>query len=257
MKKTKSIRYFILCLMCVYVLSGCKSEPEPFDIDEVSVPVNIIEVSPDENSGDTSMTSEDSESKDIYSKIGYSWSLDDAQALVRSGKIDFTLEKAWAVDNIEKIPGTAQSFYADGSFFIYSENGDIIKDVRYPDFIMEDGSFIGGGQIILLEIFIHNQDAISEVAVVDEYTSPYLFRADSIIRVQHDGSELYPYYFEQAGKYADHPMLFQVNPGEDETICVGFYVSGNIDGTCRDLSGYKAKIFLNDRKMVLIDLNLE
>lgn len=238
-------------MILICTLTGCKKVP--YIIDEVSVPVNIIEESAD-NSFSASPTT--IPQKTMYSEIGYTWEIDETNPIIVTGKMELTLQKAWVVDNIDDTPGTGESFYADASFYVRTEDGKV-TGVRYPDFILEDGTYVGGGQLVLLEISVHNIDAISEIARVDEYSSPYLFRADSLVQFTYEGFENHSYFFKEAGECEDHPMLFCVDPGEEQTITIGYLLSGSEDGAKRELSLCKVQIPLRPGYIRMVNLNLE
>lgn len=253
--KKKRIVWIFAALILFFLSSAC-TQNLPYRIEEVSVPAKIVEET--EESIDNRLPASPSNipQKKIYSEIGYTWEIDKTNPIIEAGRMELILQKAWVVDNIEDTQGTKESFYADAAFYTTDEDGTTTK-VRCPDFIMENGSFIGGGQLVLLEIMVHNIDATSEIAKVDEYSSPYMFRADTLVKLEKNGYEIYPYFFERARKYQEHPMAFQVDPGGEETICIGFLISGNQDGSYSDLSSCKAKIYREDNNIVLVDLNLE
>ena len=250
----------LLCMLCIGTLSGCKKEP--FIIDEVRVPVRIIEetveepVDVEEDSIVDSMYRK--QNRRIYSEIGYSWKIDENNPIIVSGTMELTLQKAWTVNNINEASGSTDSIYDTyAELHVFNEQGQIIDTVRYPDFIMEDGSFIAGGQLVLLEITVHNIDAESEIARVCGYSSPYMFLADTLIQMIYGEDEIHVFFFKEARTYPDDPMVFQVNPGKEETICIGYLLSGSAEGGYRDLSFCKAQISKKPGNLIRVDLNLE
>ncbi len=180
---------------------------------------------------------------DVSLPDGLSWQAPGIEV----GVLHYTVTRTNVLDNIDNAGlGTIR----EGAIMnIYSQDGQQTM-YRYPDCADEEGYLVEGGNLVVMDITVTSQDAVN--FITDPETgeqnrryadNPFLFRADEIaylvdITEQTDGD--YTYYdavfFSHMGWYEEHPMAYEVLPGESVTFRIGFLVGNRKDGSDMDFS---------------------
>ena len=251
----------VLCLLLAFV--GCTVKEDQED------QFLTIQTSPSETGGNASTNEDGNQAthgqQPTELKFQYS---PDTHYEILSGKLELTISNPRTVTHRDDIPGgDFNSAYAgiwkDGEvteYVCYSE--------RFPSFILEEGSFVEGAQLIVTDVTVTNidakmrtqKDADAEGKGGGEYTDPYVFRIGSLLSftdttkatesisvfgdVSSDGNypQLNATYFSLLNNCDEHPFAFRVEPGETITFSIGVLVGNNQDGSERDLSTIAARI---------------
>lgn len=141
------------------------------------------------------------------------------------------------------------SFREGAIMNIYGADGEPIM-YRYPDCEDESGALVEGGNLVIMDITVTSQDAVN--FITDPETgeqnrrypdNPFLFRADEIaylVDITEETQGDYTYYdavfFSHMGMYEEHPMAYEVLPGESISFRIGFLVGNRKDGRDMDFS---------------------
>lgn len=265
-RKNLQVIISILCLLC---LSGCQFLPEAkvqegYQIQGESA--KETEKTEEENSVAVALPP-DQVSKDKL-KIGDSWTStkDTDPGHILNGTLIYTIIRARTVTNIHEVSMTDNSFLAYDSLIIWYEDNQE-RSLAYPECIQEDGTFLHGAKLVLVDIKVENIDAESAYAERKGYELD-LFRADSILQFcdygdisvnPEEGERLYyPYFFDQAATdYPDqmNPFLYKISPGETRIITVGTLVCERYDGTKVKLSDLGV-VIKQTAKHIYFDLGL-
>ena len=115
----------------------------------------------------------------------------------------------------------------------------------YPDCIDDTGALVEGGNLVIMDVTVTSQDAVN--FITDPETgvqsrryadNPFLFRADEIcylVDIAQMTDQDYTYYdavfFSEMGRFSEHPMAYEVLPGESISFRIGFLVGNRKDGT--------------------------
>lgn len=153
---------------------------------------------------------------------------------LKSGSLSCVIQSVVLVDDVAELPNPA-GFISDAAVTI--QDGEEYLDLRYPDFIQDQGKLLPGVYLVLLNLTVTSQDAVCYTNLErDEnnrplglYADPYIFRADSLVYLQDlaPGVDLYWLiaYFDALGRQPEHPSAFRLEPGESRTFTLGFLVS--------------------------------
>ena len=153
---------------------------------------------------------------------------------LKSGSLSCVIQSVVLVDDVAELPNPA-GFISDAAVTI--QDGEDYLDLRYPDFIQDQGKLLPGVYLVLLNLTVTSQDAVCYTNLErDEnnrplglYADPYIFRADSLVYLQDlaPGVDLYWLiaYFDALGRQPEHPLSFRLEPGESRTFTLGFLVS--------------------------------
>lgn len=198
------------------------------------------------------------------------------------GKLIFTLTGARVVTREQDIPEggiagePAVVFNGDGTETIYS--------CREREFIREDGSFVDGVYMILLDVTVESQDFLYKTK--DEkgpFYDPYLFRSQFFfwIKDPNDGygiGSARGYYninfysgfgenvnAEDRERYEaynvdNYNLAVRILPGESKSITLGYVIGNNLDGTPRnleDLCAVPIRVYGERHNKILINLGLK
>lgn len=115
----------------------------------------------------------------------------------------------------------------------------------YPDCIDAAGALVEGGNLVIMDVTVTSQDAVN--FITDPETgvqsrryadNPFLFRADEIcylVDIAEMTDQDYTYYdavfFSEMGRFSEHPMAYEVLPGESISFRIGFLVGNRKDGS--------------------------
>lgn len=175
-----------------------------------------------------------------YDTLPYTFQDSSDSGSLRNGRLIYTITKFWIVDNVVDIPeeggirGTSQCYY-----YYYTEDGDA-ELIRFPDCVLEDGSFAGGTYMVMVEFTVTSEDA-ENWTDTDRYedgrlrgsvfTDPYNFSLANIARVAPEGAEYHvsasfeKAYYSALNDTDDHPYSFRLLPGETRTFVIGYFIN--------------------------------
>lgn len=181
---------------------------------------------------------------------------------LKSGRLNYTITDARLVSSTEAL-ANINGFRSDASVCFYGDSYEHCDlTLRYPDFILQDGSFYEGVHLLVLDITVTSEDAAAYTRRdLDEdgyplgpYDDPSLFRADgilylqdthidSIVRTDPDGTEYSTGpacwvidYYSRMNERAENYMVFRLMPGESISFQIGFLVVDINDGGEMDLN---------------------
>lgn len=264
MRKIVSIM-LILVTLCSFASCGMEEE-----LQGQKEQFLTIQTSPSETDGNAS-TNEDNSQATLPQQptdLMFEYSAETAPDQILSGKMQFTISNPRVLTHRDDMPGGDFDYAYAGIW----QDGEVTEYVcyspRFPSFILEDGSFVEGAQLIVLDVTVTNidakmrtqKDADSEGKGGGLYTDPYIFRVGSLLSftdttkntdtvsvfggVSSDGNypQLNATYFSLLNNCDEHPFAFRVEPGETITFSIGVVVGNNQDGSERDLSTIAARI---------------
>lgn len=179
------------------------------------------------------------------------WSADDFVGL-KAGELRFELSNLRLVSHAGEIPNP-EGFTDDAAIAYPGQSENIYEcpTFRYPDFIQEDGSFIPGAYLLLVDVTVTSKEAKhytindldSEGYPMGQYEDETAFRADLPISLINTAgyipgkSMVYGIsYYSGKGTHPEHPMLFQVDSGETITFTLGFLIDDKEYGGRFDLT---------------------
>ena len=260
---TKRIALLALAFCLLFTFAGCAAEKNQEN------QFLAIKTAPSETDG-TASTNEDS-SQAIQgqqpTELTFQYSSDTHYEFL-SGKMELTISNPRTVTHKDDMPGgefewAYAGIWNDGELTEY-----VCYSERFPSFVCDDGSFVEGAELILLDVTVTNidakmrtqKDADAEGKGGGEYTDPYIFRVGSLLSftdtakttdtmsvfggVSSDGNypQLNATYFSLLNNCEEHPFAFRIAPGETITFSIGIVVGNNEDGSARDLSSMAARI---------------
>ena len=102
-----------------------------------------------------------------------------------------------------------------------------------------------GGNLVMMDVTVTSQDAVNFITEPEtgvqsrRYAdNPFLFRADEIcylVDIAEMTDQDYTYYdavfFSEMGRFSEHPMAYEVLPGESISFRIGFLVGNRKDGS--------------------------
>lgn len=261
MRKIVSI---MLVLTMLFSFAGCNMEKE---LQEQFLAISTTpsgsngETQENENSGQTTQSHQTAELK-------FEYSAETAPHQILSGKMQFTVSNPRVVTHRKDMPG---GDFSEAIAEIWM-NGEVKEYVcysqRFPSFILDDGSFVEGAKLVMVDVTVTNIDAKMRTQKdADEngkgggdYTDPYVFRVDSLLGfadtkettdaisafggVSSTGNypQLNACYFSLLNECEEHSFAFRLVPGETMTYTVGIVVGNNQDGSERDLSAIVVRV---------------
>lgn len=268
----KRILPLLLAACLVFSLTGCRSEDHEEPGTHLSLQPSAGEPLP--GNAPASGTAPAGESRPGgESSLTFECTPGDfgARYLV-SGKLIYTVTGARAVSDRAGIPEGAFQKSADDVLMF--PNGEGVE-YRYPDFIQEDGSFIDGAYLILVDMTVESQDAanltaaeVDENGVKGKYDSPYIFRADyffCLTDLSEEGQTggldspiiQHPKFFSLCGQREEHSFAFELLPGETIAFTIGFLVGDYPSGAPRSLSELCLTDVMGTSAATFVHLNLE
>lgn len=167
-------------------------------------------------------------------------------SMIKKGKLDCLITDIKVISNISEIENT-NGFVNDAEVTV-SNYGTL----RYPDFITDNGMFVNGVYLLVVDVYVSNIDAVCYTtqeklengSTLGIYDNPYLFRADFLFYLQdvHDGEDGIVYedssglqhiyipswgidYYSNLGDGPGDPVSYELKPGESISFSVGFLVS--------------------------------
>lgn len=130
----------------------------------------------------------------------------------------------------------------------WKEYGNLYETIYpYPEYIDSTGAFMDGACMIVLDITVESKDATNQQKnsntgeIETRYGNPYIFKADSLLYLI-DKDVLTPdgdYAGVPAGFFSgynlrtEHPMAYELKPGETTSFRIGFLIGNRPDGSER------------------------
>lgn len=211
----KFYRIILSVLVIIVVLSSCTLLP---DIDSTTVCPN------------TSKDTFTIESKnDSIEAAGFSFNGD----AIAEGKLVYSFSNYQMISHINGIPDVSKINVSD--ILIPFENN---TTYQYPEFILDDGSFVDGIYLILIEVLVKNNGARqytkndrnefgdSRGIYDDPYIfEPYIFLVDPSRPLGENYFYSNIHYYSMLGEYDEHRLAFRLEPNQEIGFTIGFFVS--------------------------------
>lgn len=185
-------------------------------------------------------TEADHTQDEVHLTISTKW------GLLKEGELHYTLSNVRLVCHEDDIP-RAEGFQEDAACIFPGLAANPFEDasVHYPDFITEDGSFIPGAYLLLVDITVTSNGAKAyTIYDLDEGGYPKgqleednLFHADGMLGLMstpgYIAGETLFYgidYFSERGKLEEDPLIYRLDPGQSTTFTLGFLVDDEAYG---------------------------
>ena len=188
---------------------------------------------------------------------------------IEVGKLTYTITRASYLTNLEK--AGHGKFRENAVVGIYDGSGNDPTIYYYPECFDETDTLVSGACMVLLDVQVDSEDAVNfrtnKVTGVQSRRyedNPFLFRADEIaylIDTSENADSGYTYYdavyFTEMNEFSEHPMAYELLPGESITFRIGYLLGNCQDGTARDLSKLVISTDWNDPEEKYFELNLK
>lgn len=240
----KQLKHFFLFLLscAMIILCGCSSKD--------TTPVYTIGDSPNiEKTHDAH--------SDVFNGTGIT-----TRKELSSGSLVFTIMDVHMVNHLSEIPTGSFSKYAT----TWQVENNNIKEYLFPYMIEDDGNFIEGCYLILVDFSVNSIDAHAIQAQSEDdplFDDPFLFRADHFWLVDTTDIEneqyfpISPSFFSLMGQESEHSWAFRLEPNTNISYTIGFFIGGyKRDGTKTDISNLCLCNTTGDPDSVLINLGL-
>lgn len=206
---------------------------------------------------------------------------DTGERQLKSGKIICTITDARLINNINDLENL-DGFTEDANILFIDDHDEIV--LKYPDWINENGEFIEGAYLLLVDISVTSNGAesytrhdINEFGdAIGMYDDPYLFRADSLVYLQDthygtdgimtqedtDGTKYTNIaawgidYFSERNRRSENPNVFRLSPGDTIAFHLGFLISDITEKGEMDLGSLYLTKVMGDKNQFIIHLNL-
>lgn len=188
---------------------------------------------------------------------------------IEVGKLTYTITRASYLTNLER--AGRGKFRENAVVGIYDGSGNDPDIYYYPNCFDETDTLVNGAYMILLDVQVDSEDAVNfrtnkatGVQSRRYEDNPFLFRADEIaylIDTSEDSTSGYTYYdavyFTALNEFTEHPMAYEILPGESISFRIGYLVGNLPDGSPRDLSTMVISTAWNDPEEIYFELNLK
>ena len=188
---------------------------------------------------------------------------------IEVGKLTYTITRASYLTNLEN--AGSGKIRENAVVGIYDGSGSDPTVYYYPDCFDATDTLVSGACMVLLDVQVDSEDAVNfrtnkatGVQSRRYEDNPFLFRADEIaylIDTSEDSTYGYTYYdavyFTQLNGFTEHPMAYELLPGESITFRIGYLLGNLPDGTERDLSKLVISTDWNDPEEKYFELNLK
>ena len=188
---------------------------------------------------------------------------------IEVGALTYTVTRASYLTNLER--AGRGKFRESAVVGIYDGSGSDPDIYYYPNCFDETDTLVSGAYMILLDVQVDSRDAVNfrtnkatGVQSRRYEDNPFLFRADEIaylIDTSEDSTNGYTYYdavyFTALNEYTEHPMAYEILPGESVSFRIGYLVGNLPDGSERDLSKMVISTAWNDPEEEYFELNLK
>ena len=248
----KSILSIVIIVCMLLSFTACSNPKTP------SKQPTILELEPDNSSqqGETETTTPSGDSTDITQPStdpasgtepsntagGVTLEIPSGKNGLVSGKLIYTIQKAYVVTNQKDIP-------AEGGFIttpaVWQMRNGQEQGFKYPEFIKDNGDFMDDCYLILVEMSIKSEDAVGDTdPETGEFDDPYLFHSCLLTLVDMTDIDPHGYYyvteagyFSNLNEHEEGSSVIRLEPGEEKTYTYGFFIGGyKSDGSKTDLS---------------------
>lgn len=259
MDKKYQIALF-LSISILFAFSACKNEQQGmkqdpggnstadsvYHMEENAITEPTPATGPASAYDETNITLPDEASFPIDFEYEFAYGSTDLR-LLKTGKLIYSITDANLIDHISDVPNPDSGFFEASAVFNGNENAGDSFTLFYPDFVNEDGSFLQGTYLVMLDVTVTSDGAANYTkGDLDEYgkpmglyDDPYLFRADGIFYLQDGRAQTvyqdgvaYQYvpswyidYFSERNKRTENHMVFRLMPGESISYKIGFLVT--------------------------------
>lgn len=280
MNKTKCL--LLAAGMCLLLLSSCSAEEESGTHIALNNPNSTTEPVPASDVAPTTPMENPIDSIDpnqygnlsidtIFETTKYARKTEKGVELINvnndyvSGYLLYTITSARVATSVEEMQCSPDGFLRD-TYLTLDQNGNW-EQLDTPTHIQEDGTFVEGYYVILVDITVENHDAARRTDLPGYYEDPYLFRADGLLFLADMEAERGDYpnanysydyldYFSQKDSYPEHPCVFRLEPGETIDFTVGFLLDSEAYGGTIDFSRFRACTTSGHPDSAFVDLNL-
>lgn len=259
---------FLASMLAIFcVLAGCSSK------EEATTGFSKVEVTPTESQ----IAADETVSSDVHTPMMWEQTLE-------FGSLIFTIDNVEQITNANDIGEGGFGEHSEVAFFNgeyyelasnnWKEYGNLYETIYlYPEYIDSTGTFMDGACMIALDITVESKDATNQQKnsntgeIETRYGNPYIFKADSLLYLI-DKDVLTPdgdYAGVPAGFFSgynlrtEHPMAYELKPGEKTSFRIGFLIGNRPDGSDRVYSELAVSTQSNslDDETVWFPLNLE
>ncbi len=147
------------------------------------------------------------------------------------GNMTYTLLDTYIVDAPPDINGMING----SPVYLDDGKGGVSNEISFPKVYDEEGEkFVDGCRLLVAKIKVHNTDAVYHVK--NEFSSPYIFRADNLFLCYRDEQgQIHMYenvdYYDKKDELTEGWSAYLLKPGETIVYEVGFLLG---DYVCSD-----------------------
>ena len=204
----KLCRIILSAIVIIFVLSSCTSLLDT----ETTEDISVIE-----------------SRNDSIEAIGFSFDGD----AIAEGELVYSFSNIQLISHMDGIPDISKIDASD--ILVPFENN---TTYRYPEFILDDGSFLEGIYLILVDVSVENNGArqytkndINEFGdprglYEDPYIfEPYIFLVDPTRSLGENYFYSSIQYYSMLNESDEHRLAFRLEPNESIRFTIGFFVS--------------------------------
>ena len=262
------INIYSVILASFLLLAGCSAK------EESNTGFSKVEVPPTESQA---ATNDENVNSDVDTPMAWAQTLE-------CGSLVHTINNVEIITNAANIGDggfgehSEIAFYNGEYYELASDNwkeyGNLYETIYpYPEYIDSTGTFMDGACMIALDITVESKDATNQQknSITGEmetrYGNPYIFRADSLLYLidkevlDPDGNYagVAAGFFSGYGLRTEHPMAYELKPGEKTSFRIGFLIGNRPDGRARVYSqlAVSTQSTSLSNNVVWFDLHLE
>ncbi len=243
MSKRKIAIQIIVCCAVLALFVGLANRESIRDLMgafQPQPPPSTVHLNTGSNDESGEPTGGGSAQDEVHLTISTKW------GLLKEGELHYTLSNVRLICHQKDIP-RAEGFQEDAACIFpgLAANPFENTSIYYPDFITEDGSFLPGAYLLLVDITVTSNGAKAyTIYDLDEggypkgqFEEDNLFHADSMLGLmstpQYVAGETLFYgidYYSERGKLEEHPLIYRLDPGQSTTFTLGFLVDDEAYG---------------------------
>lgn len=232
--------FTIFCL-----LTGCASN------EESNTGYSKVEPAPEET-----VTASDEGTEAVNADASMKW-----EQTLEFGSLVYTIDGVHLITDADEVGAGGFGEHSEIAFYNgeyyelasnnWQEYGSLYETIYpYPEYIDSTGLFMDGACMIALDITVENRDATNQWTnsntgtVETRYGNPYIFKADSLLYLidkdvlnpDGDFAGMPAGFFSGYNLRPEHPMAYELKPGEQTSFRIGFLMGNRPDGSERDYS---------------------